>query len=377
MRRQLEDLYINQTKIAKAIKKISSKPKSSRCKTKSKSKTKKKISSKRVNAYIISNELSSDFSNSENKSSFSETSEFSNSESDSEKYEVNATKKKITFSDTKRSKKRKSARPKTFSKKSSNASSDKKSSKDTRPLNIPTDNISLNAFFAILQSMVNLFTRTQPKEVFINSYNMINAKFIALKDPILNHFTSNFSDKESFQQTNILPQIAPEGSQSEAEISWPNPIEINFIRKIISNDISTICCKISSLLGKIVQLLSAIIDSGANCLVISKGLIKLLGAEVDKNKKPSIKWHNNFLEFSGISYNISVMVDQGENSCTISEDFPVMNNNKPWILLGIPWLDQAGWEPIVKRKFKLMYKDKVITVPLSVYKSHSFLINSK
>jgi len=137
------------------------------------------------------NELESDSSG---------TSESSNSESDSEEYEVNSTKKKITYSDSKRSKKRKSARPKTSSKKSSNAS-DKKDSKNrpegsllrnTRSLKIPTDNISLNAFFAILRSMVDSFTRTQPKEVSINGYNMINAKFIALKDPVLNHFILNF-----------------------------------------------------------------------------------------------------------------------------------------------------------------------------------------
>ncbi|KAF0523426.1 hypothetical protein F8M41_015422 [Gigaspora margarita] len=92
--------------------------------------------------------------------------------------------------------KHKSARPKTSSKKSSNTPSDKKSSKDARPLKIPTDNISLNAFFAILQLMVDSFTCTQSKEVSINGYNMINAEFIALKDPVLNHFTSNFSNKK-------------------------------------------------------------------------------------------------------------------------------------------------------------------------------------
>ncbi|KAF0421101.1 hypothetical protein F8M41_006836 [Gigaspora margarita] len=236
--------------------------------------------------------------------------------------------KKITFSDTKRSKKHKSARPKTSSKKSSNASSDKKSSKDTRLLKIPTDNISLNAFFAILRLIIDSFIRTQPKKVSINGYNMTNAEFIALKDPVLNHFTSNFSDKkhEKFwheitmvfshilqpisdliriasQQTNIPLQTASEGSQSEAEILWPNPIEINFICKIISNDIATIYCKISSALEKIVQVPSTMIDSRANCSVISKGLIKLLGAEVDKNKKPFVKWRNNSLESSGISYN--------------------------------------------------------------------------
>ena len=46
-----------------------------------------------------------------------------------------------------------------------------------------------------------------------------------------------------------------------------------------------------------------------------------------------------------------------------------MDDDKPWILLGTPWLDRAGWEPIVKREFKLMHKNKVITIPLSVHKS--------
>ena len=75
MRKQLEDLHINQTKIAKAIKKISSKSKSSHCKTKSKSKNKKKKSSKHVNAYIISDELSSDSSDSKNNNTTSSENE--------------------------------------------------------------------------------------------------------------------------------------------------------------------------------------------------------------------------------------------------------------------------------------------------------------
>ncbi|KAF0502487.1 hypothetical protein F8M41_019796 [Gigaspora margarita] len=66
MHRQLEDLHFNQIKIAKAIKKISSKPKSTCQKTKSKSKTKKKEIIKHVNAHIILDELSSDSSDSKN-----------------------------------------------------------------------------------------------------------------------------------------------------------------------------------------------------------------------------------------------------------------------------------------------------------------------
>src|SRR5260364_179782 len=165
--------------------------------------------------------------------------------------------------------------------------------------------------------------------------------------------------------------------QPEAEILWPNPIEINFIRKIIPNDIATITCQITSPSEKSIQVPDALIDSEANCSLKSKGLAKLLGMNIDKNKKPSVKWCNNSLESIGTCYNVPITFGYRDNSCTISEDFPVMDDDKPWILLGTPWLDRAGWEPIVKREFKLMHKGKVITVPLSVHKSHSFLINSK
>ncbi|KAF0473142.1 hypothetical protein F8M41_024907 [Gigaspora margarita] len=250
MRRQLEHLKINLTKMNKAMKKISSKPKSSHYKTKSKSRTKKKKSSKCVNAHIISDESSSDSSDSENSMTSSEN---------------------------------------------------------------------------------ELKTNT-----LAHSWNESGSDSSGTNESNLIRIAS--------QQTNILPQTVPEGLQSEAEILWPNPIEINFICKIIPNDVATICCKISSPLGKIIQVPSGMIDSGANCSVISKGLIKLLGTEVDKNKKPSVKWRNNSLESSGISYNISVMVGQEENSCTISEDFPVIDNDKPWyywVHLGLIELDES------------------------------------
>ncbi|KAF0517055.1 hypothetical protein F8M41_016961 [Gigaspora margarita] len=337
MCRQLEDLHINQTKIEKAIKKNSSKPKSSCRTTKSKSKfrpegsllrnkTKKKKSdrSKCVNAHIISDESSSDSSDSKNSttsseneletntlacswnesgSSFSETSKSSNSESNEsetrgyaslEEYEVNATKKKqlILIPRNQRSTK---------------VPSQKLLAKNLVPLLIKR----------AVKILVDSFTHTQPKEVSINGYNMINAKFIALKNPVLNHFTSNFSDKErekfwneitmvfshilqpisnliriAFQQANILSQKAPEEMQPEAEILWPNPIEINFIRKIIPNDVATITCQITSLSGKNIQVPGALIDSRANCSLKSKGFAKLLGMNIDNKKKPSVKWHS-------------------------------------------------------------------------------------
>ncbi|KAF0505660.1 hypothetical protein F8M41_019310 [Gigaspora margarita] len=75
MRRQLEDLHINQTKMGKAMKKMSSKPKSSIHKTKSKSRTKKKKSSKRINARIISDKSFLDSSDSKNDNTTSSENE--------------------------------------------------------------------------------------------------------------------------------------------------------------------------------------------------------------------------------------------------------------------------------------------------------------
>ncbi|KAF0472555.1 hypothetical protein F8M41_025006 [Gigaspora margarita] len=231
MHRQLEDLHINKTKMEKAIKKNSSKPKSSprktksklkssdssdseknsskpksscrKTKSKSKSKTKKKKleQSKHVNSYIISDESTSDSSNSENS--------ITSSENELE------------------------TKPKTSSKKSS-ASSNKKI-----------------IFSHILQPISDLI-------------------------------------RIASQQANTLSQKAPEEIQQEAEISWPNHIEINFIHKIIPNDVATITCQIISPSGKNIQVPGALIDSRANCSLKSKGLAKLKGMNIDKNKKPSV-----------------------------------------------------------------------------------------
>ncbi|CAG8747174.1 10896_t:CDS:2, partial [Cetraspora pellucida] len=318
MRKQLENLQINLTKMKKAMKKNSSKPKSSNHKTKTKSRTKKSNRLKHVNFHIISDELSSDSSDSENSTISSknelETNTLTCSWTESESDFSGTSESSNSENDDKRSKKHKSARSKTSTKKSSNTSNKKDSKvrpegsllRNTRSLKIPTDNISLNAFFAILQSIVNSFTHIQPKEVSINGYNMINAEFIALKDP-------------------------------------PNSIEINFIRKIIPNNVATITCQITSPSGKNIQVPGALIDSGANCSLKSK-------------------------EFIETCYNVPITFSYGDNSCTITEDFPVMDDDKPWILLGTPLLDHAGWEPIVKCEFTLIHKDKVITIPLLVYK---------
>ncbi|KAF0473305.1 hypothetical protein F8M41_024898 [Gigaspora margarita] len=72
---------------------------------------------------------------------------------------------------------------------------------------------------------------------------------------VFSHILQPISDliRIATQQANTLSQKVPEEIQPEAEISWPNPIEINFIRKIIPNDVATITCQITSPSGKNIQ----------------------------------------------------------------------------------------------------------------------------
>jgi hypothetical protein len=72
----------------------------------------------------------------------------------------------------------------------------------------------------------------------------------------------------------------------------------------------------------------------------------------------------------GTVHNVSTTI--GENdTCTVSYAFAVIESekNKPLVVLGVPWLDKVGWDPIVKREFKVTYKRKSIKIPLSVHKS--------
>ncbi|RIA86695.1 hypothetical protein C1645_828924 [Glomus cerebriforme] len=210
-------------------------------------------------------------------------------------------------------------------------------------------------FSQILQSMMD--------SIRIGSQQMQNIQQAVAPQPLPNAQVEQQSLQMDRLQTfnqplNHLQEVPAEGAKGKVpDISWPNPMEINFIRKIIPNDVATITYQITSPSGKSIQVPGALIVGGANCSLKSKGLVKLLGTDVDKNKKPPVKWRNNSLESIGTCYNISITFGYGDNSCTITEDFPViMDDDKPWILLGTLLLDRAGWEPIVKREFKLLHK---------------------
>jgi len=162
------------------------------------------------------------------------------------------------------------------------------------------------------------------------------------------------------------------------QISWPNPMEINLIRLKDPDDLATIKCRIKHLM-----IPSAIIDSGASIPVITKDIVERLGLEIDKN---------NIYELTGdvfggtkaigTVYNVPVTIEGDSRDITVDGEFAVVEGekNKPFVLLGVPWLYKAGWDPIVNREFKIIHNGREIIIPLSIHKStrrRVFTVNKK
>ncbi|PKY15323.1 hypothetical protein RhiirB3_427503 [Rhizophagus irregularis] len=147
-------------------------------KTKSKKKKKKSYSSKRINSYTISDESFSESSSNDDDATSSK-----------DKLETNALVhgEEIAFKSSK-----------CESSSSSNSESEEECSKKHKKTSSKkTSKISpLSLHFTKKALMVDSFVCAQLKKVSINTWNMINAEFIDLKDLILSYYVSNFSEKE-------------------------------------------------------------------------------------------------------------------------------------------------------------------------------------
>jgi len=248
----------------------------------------------------------------------------------------------------------------------------------------------------VITSLVESFAKTRQKEELVNNINTINVEYSGLKEALLSHFIPKASAKNrekiwdqltkkfneilqpmmelayspvaspsEVQKSEITTQTQEKNEEKNEQINWTSPMEINLIKLKAPDDIATIKCRIYSLLVP-----SAIIDTGSNKSVITENLAKRLGLEIDRD---------NVLKLSGVVcdsktvgtvHNVSTTI--GENdTCTVSDAFAVIEGekNKPLVVLGVPWLDKVGWDPIVKRKFKVTYKGKTINIPLSAHKS--------
>ncbi|CAG8444138.1 4863_t:CDS:2 [Rhizophagus irregularis] len=134
--------------------------------------------SKRINSYTISDESFSESSSNDDDATSSK-----------DKLETNALVhgEEIAFKSSK-----------SESSSSSNSESEEECSKKHKKTSSKkTSKISpLSLHFTKKALMVDSFVCAQLKKVSINTWNMINAEFIDLKDLILSYYVSNFSEKE-------------------------------------------------------------------------------------------------------------------------------------------------------------------------------------
>ena len=162
-----------------------------------------------------------------------------------------------------------------------------------------------------------------------------------------------------------------EGIASTDSPYWPNPLEVDYIRQNVANDVATISCKIGPM-----EVPYAMIDSGSDSCVISDNIVRRLGIEIDKRKIYKLKGYATYAETIGTVSNIPITLRNNNDSITESDEFSVVKAEKDkygkaksLLVLGTPWQHKVGWEPIVKGEFKVIRNGKTFVFPLSVHRA--------
>src|ERR1044071_9233396 len=163
--------------------------------------------------------------------------------------------------------------------------------------------------------------------------------------------------------------------KKNSQIYWPKPLEINFLQIKDVDDVATIYCKIGGLV-----IPCAMIDTGSDSSIFSNNITELveefLGIKIDRKKIHRLNGVASQSISIGTMDNVPITIGSGENTATIMDEFSVVpaekdenGNAKSLVILGTQWQYRAGWEPLIKGKFKATCNGKTITIPLSVHKS--------
>ncbi|GET59421.1 hypothetical protein GLOIN_2v1885507 [Rhizophagus irregularis DAOM 181602=DAOM 197198] len=275
-------------------------------------------------------------------------------------------------------------------------------------------------FHAALKSIIASLAVQCPKEILLQINAYTNQAYENLKDPLLNHFVSDYPVSErkklwdvlSANMQDILSPLAhavntatpllptpPADVPSEVEqkedktlnhairayqqknLYWPRPLEINFLQLDDPNDVATISCKIKN-----VCIPYAMIDTGSDSSVISENVAKHLGLKIDRKNIHALNGVAGSTKTLGTINEIPITIGEGTNTVTISDEFSVIptekdrnGKDKSLLILGTQWQYRAGWEPVVKGEFKANVNGQVVSIPLSVHKAQRnvFAVNSQ
>ncbi|CAJ0631686.1 10504_t:CDS:2 [Entrophospora sp. SA101] len=240
--------------------------------------------------------------------------------------------------------------------------------------------VTRDIFNTALKMMVEYFTKSYNQDVLRDGLNLLNLKYLGMKEILISQYANGFSSKEqekiwnnvtkdfneilqpcidtafSSNQPNIVRQETadmqiPPPSETltlpteSYNPEWINPMQIGLIKRLPPNDVSTIPCEI----------------------VLPNGELFYI-PEADKNRTIELDKIGTITRTLGTISGLGIKVG-GKNGCIIEDDFDEIDEEGLLLILGVPWLDKARALPdISSRKCIIRYSDKEITIPLSVHK---------
>lgn len=282
----------------------------------------------------------------------------------------------------------------------------KKKSSTTKPKKKRTiESVKQDIFLNSSKFLIAQLSNECPKEILAKSYDFLKNLFIQNKEYLLETFAKSYTnenkekvwlavvdiyndilrpleDAQKQINANTMQQEAQkfnfaikqyqanhgtiENETSSNSPYWPNPLDIDYIRQKVADDVATIRCKIGPM-----EIPYAMVDSGSDSSVISDNIVKQLGLDIDKRKIYRLKGYATYAHTIGAS-NIPITIG---DDITEPDEFSVVKaekdkygREKSLVVLGIPWQYKVGWTPVKEGVFEGNHHGKPFKIPMSVHK---------
>ncbi|CAB4409510.1 unnamed protein product [Rhizophagus irregularis] len=219
-------------------------------------------------------------------------------------------------------------------------------------------------FHAALKSIIASLAAQCPKEILLQINAYTNQAYENLKDPLLNHFVSDYPVSERKKLWDVL-------SANMQDILSPLAHAVNTATPLLPTPPADVPSEVEQ---KEDKTLNHAIRSDSS--VISENVAKHLGLKIDRKNVHALNGVAGSTKTLGTINEIPITIGEGTNTVTISDEFSVIptekdrnGKDKSLLILGTQWKYRAGWEPVVKGEFKANVNGQVVSIPLSVHKA--------
>ena len=240
------------------------------------------------------------------------------------------------------------------------------------------------AFRLVLKSIVDSFSKTYSSEDVIKALKILEFEIFKYKEQTISALTElpSISDREkiwdkvkelfveillpmiTIMNTNIASNLTKNKEEKE-EKDEDIPLEIpniGIVSRQSAKDVATVKSRlIAPNSEKTLVHTITIVDTGSDTSLVSKNIVKRLDMEIDNTNAPKLSGVATKTETIGTVYGFSISIYDDENSRTIEDDFMVINTDKDFVLLGIPWIDRA--------KAIVDFNSRILQIPISQRKS--------